>query len=349
MPRSRRPVADARGSGRWRPVTTRRLRARCGSTRWRTGSWRSRGRPRGRRPRASGASCRRRRRSAPCTPSPACAPSATSRCSSCPPRSGGRRWRSPSGTRPGTVGVGMVRDLPAGEVTRGCPPMSAGRRRRSSSRCSTSKRSRSTSSAACSPDVERAAGLRRPGRRPGAGGGGAHGGARRSGSSTRCTPTSCGPATRRCRSSTRSTASATAARSPPGASWPSSTAGPSSTCGVVPHPRGRAFDHQFPMPEVPPARRPARTSPTRWAPFTDRLGDWYYGRPRPIDTRYVDWNASGPPGAAAAPPAGLAAGRRRPARRPGAPRLRAHLRLRHDPARHHPAAPRRHLHGRQGP
>jgi acyl-CoA thioesterase II len=29
--------------------------------------------------------------------------------------------------------------------------------------------------------------------------------------------------------------------------------------------------------------------PTRWAPWKDRLGSWY-DRPRPIDTRYVDWS-----------------------------------------------------------
>ena len=43
----------------------------------------------------------------------------------------------------------------------------------------------------------------------------------------------------------------------------------------------------------------------------------------------------------AAAPAGVAAGRRRAARRPGAARLRAHLRVGHDAARHHAAPPRR--------
>ena len=48
------------------------------------------------------------------------------------------------------------------------------------------------------------------------------------------------------------------------------------------------LEHQFPMAEV--------TSPeelddfkTRWAPFADSLGAWYH-RPRPIDTRHVDWS-----------------------------------------------------------
>ena len=52
---------------------------------------------------------------------------------------------------------------------------------------------------------------------------------RRAARCTRCTRTSCGPATRRCRSSSTSTASATAAASPPAASSPSSTARRSST------------------------------------------------------------------------------------------------------------------------
>ena len=54
-------------------------------------------------------------------------------------------------------------------------------------------------------------------------------GRRRPRASTRCTPTSCGRATRAARSSTRSTASGTAGRSPPGGWWRSSTAGRSST------------------------------------------------------------------------------------------------------------------------
>src|SRR6478752_49766 len=49
------------------------------------------------------------------------------------------------------------------------------------------------------------------------------------------------------------------------------------------------FDHQFPMATdvTPPEQLP--DFPTRWAPWKDRLGPWY-DRPRPIDTRYVDWS-----------------------------------------------------------
>jgi len=48
------------------------------------------------------------------------------------------------------------------------------------------------------------------------------------------------------------------------------------------------LDHQLPMPEVPhPDELP--TFRERWAPYKERLGDWYT-RPRPIDTRHVDWS-----------------------------------------------------------
>ena len=66
-----------------------------------------------------------------------------------------------------------------------------------------------------------AARVRRPGDRPGAGRGVSHREGRRS--RIRCMPISCAPATRRCRSSTRSTASATAAASRHAAWWRSST------------------------------------------------------------------------------------------------------------------------------
>ena len=47
------------------------------------------------------------------------------------------------------------------------------------------------------------------------------------------------------------------------------------------------LDHQFEMPVVPgPDELPDFSA--RWAPFRDRLGD-YYERPRAIDSRYVDW------------------------------------------------------------
>ncbi len=69
------------------------------------------------------------------------------------------------------------------------------------------------------------------------------------------------------------------------------------------------------------------------------LGEWY-DRDRPIDTRNVDWSAARPQRPAAAAPAGVAARRRRAARRPGAARLHRDLRIGHDPARHDAAAPR---------
>src|SRR3954467_14446689 len=45
--------------------------------------------------------------------------------------------------------------------------------------------------------------------------------------------------------------------------------------------------HQLPMPKVPAAE----TLPdfqTRMEPYAEGMGEWY-SRPRPIDTRYVDW------------------------------------------------------------
>ena len=79
------------------------------------------------------------------------------------------------------------------------------------------------------PETVAAAGVRRPGGRPGPGRRGAH---RRTptGWCTRCTRTSCGPATPGSRSCTTSSAPATAGRSAPGGSSPASTAGRSSTC-----------------------------------------------------------------------------------------------------------------------
>jgi acyl-CoA thioesterase-2 len=48
------------------------------------------------------------------------------------------------------------------------------------------------------------------------------------------------------------------------------------------------LDFQLPMPEVPsPETLP--TMKERWAPWKERLGEWYE-RPRPIDTRQVDWH-----------------------------------------------------------
>jgi acyl-CoA thioesterase II len=48
------------------------------------------------------------------------------------------------------------------------------------------------------------------------------------------------------------------------------------------------FDHQSPMPEAPDPESLPDFS-TRMAPYAEQLGDWYH-RPRPIDSRYADWN-----------------------------------------------------------
>jgi acyl-CoA thioesterase II len=50
----------------------------------------------------------------------------------------------------------------------------------------------------------------------------------------------------------------------------------------------QGYDHQAPMPEVtPPEDLPDFA--TRMGPYREQLGNWF-DRPRPIDTRYVDWN-----------------------------------------------------------
>ena len=48
------------------------------------------------------------------------------------------------------------------------------------------------------------------------------------------------------------------------------------------------FDHQVPMADVT-APESLPTFKERWAPWSDKLGDWY-SRPRPIDSRHVDWS-----------------------------------------------------------
>jgi acyl-CoA thioesterase-2 len=48
------------------------------------------------------------------------------------------------------------------------------------------------------------------------------------------------------------------------------------------------MEHQFPMPDDVPPPESLPDFKTRWAPYRDRLGDWYE-RPRPIDTRHADW------------------------------------------------------------
>jgi acyl-CoA thioesterase II len=55
------------------------------------------------------------------------------------------------------------------------------------------------------------------------------------------------------------------------------------------HIHEQGLDHQIPMdPDVVPADSLPDFN-TRWAPWRDVLGE-YYERPRPIDSRYVDWS-----------------------------------------------------------
>ena len=48
------------------------------------------------------------------------------------------------------------------------------------------------------------------------------------------------------------------------------------------------YDHQFEMPEGLPEPESLDDFRTRWAPYREKMGDWY-ARPRAIDSRYVDW------------------------------------------------------------
>ncbi|HEX2383595.1 MAG TPA: acyl-CoA thioesterase II [Acidimicrobiales bacterium] len=50
------------------------------------------------------------------------------------------------------------------------------------------------------------------------------------------------------------------------------------------------LDHQLPMPDVPKADE-LPTFRERWEQWKDDLGPWF-DRPRPIDTRHVDWSPS---------------------------------------------------------
>jgi acyl-CoA thioesterase-2 len=53
------------------------------------------------------------------------------------------------------------------------------------------------------------------------------------------------------------------------------------------HKHEEGLEHQLPMPDVPPAES-IPTFAERWAPYAEKLGEWYT-RPRPIDTRTVNW------------------------------------------------------------
>ena len=49
------------------------------------------------------------------------------------------------------------------------------------------------------------------------------------------------------------------------------------------------YVHQFEAPTDVPAPETLDDFATRWAPYADKIGE-FYTRPRPIDTRYVDWH-----------------------------------------------------------
>ena len=139
-----------------------------------------------------------------------------------------------------------------------------------------------------SPQVGMAPRLRRPGDRAGAGRGHAHGGGRAAAFAARLFPAR--PAIRTCRSSTRSTASATARVSPPAASSPSSTASRSSRWWCSFHNDEAGLSHQMPMPDVPqPDQLPSDTE-VRSASCPDcPSGARLLERERPIELRPVDF------------------------------------------------------------
>ncbi len=55
------------------------------------------------------------------------------------------------------------------------------------------------------------------------------------------------------------------------------------------HVHEEGLDHQAPMPDDVPPPESLPDFKTRWAPWADKLGEWYE-LPRPIDMRYVDWS-----------------------------------------------------------
>ena len=226
--------------------------------------------------------------------------------------------------RPGRIGHAATPKPQIGAGGGGRATMARWNRPRSTSwlSCSTSRTSRSTCSGA-SARRSIAAGVRRPGGRPGARRRRPH---RRAGPRhplaarllppprrpDGADPLRGGPAARR------------AQRSPPAGWWPSSTAGRSSTCRRRSTSPSRASTTRSRCP--PTCHRPDSLDDfaTRWAPFKDAAGRLVHP-PRPIDTRYADW--SPPDRAEPLPPHAprLGAGQRRAARRSGPARVRARL------------------------
>ena len=108
----------------------------------------------------------------------------------------------------------------------------------------------------------------------------------------RCTPISCWPAIPRCRSSTRSTASATARASPPAAWSRSSTASAIFSMSVSFHDDEPGLDHQAKMPDVPqPEQLPSDAEiKERVLPQMPEPVRRYYERERPIELRPVEFD-----------------------------------------------------------
>ena len=117
--------------------------------------------------------------------------------------------------------------------------------------------------------------------------------------------------------------------------------------GVVPRPRGRASTTRRRCRATSPAPETLPDFKERWAPWAETLGDWL----RRATARSTPATSTGPRPTAREPlPPHQRVWLRAdggPARRPGAARLRPHLRVGHDPARHDAAAPRRGR-GREG-
>ena len=188
-----------------------------------------------------------------------------------------------------------------------------------------------------------AARVRRPGHRPGAGRRLPHRrGARRR---IRCTPISCGRAIRRCRSSTRSTASATARASPPAAWSRSSTARRSSPCRCRSRCRGarpRATRRRCPTCRARSTCRARPRCANACCPLMPEPVRRYYERERPIELRPVEFDRYLGRKYRRRAVQRLDPRDRRAAGRPGDPSMRARLCLRHDAARHRAAAARPH-------
>ncbi len=53
------------------------------------------------------------------------------------------------------------------------------------------------------------------------------------------------------------------------------------------HKQEPGLEHEIPPPDVPPPEE-IPDFQARWGPWREKLGDWFT-RPRPIDTRHVDW------------------------------------------------------------